>query len=319
MVKLIIFSSRSGGPYKQHYLLYQYLLNDGYNVVHWSGFWKWILLHFIYGKNIRILTNVPFIFRFKNGGYYLNIHGNYNIEKSLSNPLGYFYEVNTQWAKKVILPSLFLKKVLTKNSAVIIPNFVEEITPTEVFETKERIRLVTVTNFNFKDKALGIVNIVRSLSWLKIKEPVVFDVYGDGKFFDEIKSKCRKIDLPQNIMVNFGGYSKNVVAELSNSDIFVYWSNLDVSPVCLKEAMACGLPIVINNYLPFKECVCKGNLFCSNEKDFSDQIEKLIVDKSTRDRIGLENKIFYKKLVLDNKKIIDDWKKILGLDVIPNR
>jgi hypothetical protein len=61
--KLIIFSSRSGGPYKQHHLLSQYLLNDGYSVVHWSGFWRWILLHFIYGKNTKILTNVPFIFR----------------------------------------------------------------------------------------------------------------------------------------------------------------------------------------------------------------------------------------------------------------
>ncbi len=309
--KLIIFSSRSGGPYKQHHLLSQYLLNDGYSVVHWSGFWRWILLHFIYGKNTKILTNVPFIFRFKRQNYYLNIHGNYNFEKSISNPLGYLYQFNLKWADKVILPNDFLKSILKISESRVVPNFTEEICTPKNYKKGSEIRLITVTNFSFKDKALGVVHIIKALSLLKTKKKVVLDIYGEGKFLNEIKFQSVKIRLPSNIKFNFCGYSKNILNRISESDIFVYWSNLDVSPLCFTEAMGCGLPIVVNNYPAFVECIPKINSFCDDEEEFAMAVRNFIENKSLEARVVRKNLVFYQKLILNKTKILNKWKEIL--------
>lgn len=310
-IRLIIFSSKSGGPYKQHHFLYKKLLSEGYNVVHWFGFSKWVLLHFLYGKNIRILTNVPFLFRLKNSGYYLNIHGNYNIEKNITNPLGYFYNINLNWANKIIVPNIFLKNKLKINKALVISNLTEEITPTKILKKEKIIKLVTITNFSFRKKAFGVVDIIKALSFSKIKEKIVFDIYGSGKYLNTIKLNYKKIKLPANIEVNFCGYSKFAVDQLSVSDIFVYWSKLDVAPVCLIDAMACGLPIVINNFPAFVDFIDKNNLICKNRKEFSLAIDNLILNKDNRKKIGLKNKLFHKRLILKNIQILNDWKKVL--------
>lgn len=312
--KLIIFSSRSGGPYKQHHLLSQYLLNDGYNIVHWSGFWRWILLHFIYDKNTKILTNVPFVFRFKKRDYYLNIHGNYNLEKSISNPLGYLYQFNLKWADKVIVPNDFLKNKLKISESVVVPNFTEEICIPKNSKKGNEIRLITVTNFSFKDKALGVVHIIKALSLLKTEKKVVLNIYGEGKFLNEMKLQSAKIKLPSNIKFCFCGYSKNILNKMSESDVFVYWSNLDVSPVCFTEAMSCGLPIVVNNYPAFVKCMPKINSFCDDEEEFALAVRNFIENKSLKDKVANENRAFCQKLILDKTKILNKWKEILFYD-----
>lgn len=308
---LIIFSSRTGGPYRQHSLLCKYLLNEGYQIEHWSGFWRWVLLHFIYSKNTKILTNVPFMFRFKKSDYYLNIHGNYNSEKSISNPLGYLYQFNLRWADKVIVPNDFLKSILKIPESMVVPNFTEEINIPKSSKKGDEIKLITVTNFSFKDKALGVVHIIKALSLLKTGKKVLLNIYGEGKFLNEIKLQSAKIQLPGNIKFCFCGYSKNVLNKMSESDVFVYWSNLDVSPVCFTEAMGCGLPIVVNNYPAFMKCIPKINSFCSNEEEFSRAIKAMIENKSLVKKIVKENKLFYKKLVLSKTNILEKWKSIL--------
>lgn len=309
--KLIIFSSRSGGPHRQHRLLYKYLLDDGYQVEHWFGFWKWIFLHFIYSKDIKILTNVPFVFRFKRKGYYLNIYGNYNLEKSISNPLGYLYKINLKWADKVIVPNDFLKNKLKISESIVIPNFTEEICIPKNSKKSDEVRLITVTNFSFRDKALGVVHIIKALSLLKIEKKVVLNIYGEGKFLNEIKLQSAKIKLPGNIKFDFCGYSKNILSKMSESDIFVYWSDLDVSPVCFTEAMGCGLPIVVNNYPAFVKCIPKINSFCGDEEEFALAIRNFIENKSLEANVASKNQAFYQKLILNKAKILSKWKNIL--------
>lgn len=311
---LIIFSSRSGGPYRQHCLLYKYLLNEGYKVEHWFGFWRWVLLHLIYSKSTKILTNVLFLFRFKRKDYYLNIHGNYNLEKSISNPLGYLYKINLKWADKVIIPNDFLKNKLNLSDSLTIPNFTEKINIPKISKMNNEIKLITVTNFSFRDKALGIVHIIKALSLLKTEKKVILTIYGEGKFLNEIKLQSAKIKLPSNIKFNFCGYSKNVLNKMSESDIFVYWSDLDVSPVCFTEAMGCGLPIVVNNYPAFINCIPKTNLFCCDEKEFSQSIKNIIENKSWKKKIVKGNRLFYEKLVLNKTEILNKWENILFYD-----
>lgn len=312
--KLIIFSSRSGGPYKQHHLLYRYLLNDGYNVIHWSGLWKWILLHFFYGKNTKILTNVPFVFRFKKKDYYLNIHGNYNIEKSLSNPLGYLYNKNIKMAEKVIVPSHFLKKKLNLDEAIVIENTREKVTIIKK-QNFDYIRLICVTMFAFKEKSEGVLKIIESLSQVKSNIPIKLDIYGQGKYKDEIENLSRHIRLPKNISYFFKGFSNDIGTELNNSDIFLYWSNLESTvPNSIWEAMGYGLPIISNDFESFKDELSKNNFVSHNTREFSDGLTNLILNKSTRERIGKKNRLFYNNLVIRRDRILVQWKNILCLN-----
>ena len=225
--------------------------------------------------------------------------------------MGYLYKINLKWADKVIVPNDFLKSKLELSESIIISNFTEKINIPKISKMNNEIKLITVTNFSFRDKALGIVHIIKALSLLKTEKKVVLNIYGEGKFLSEIKIQSVKIKLPGNIKFNFCGYSKNILNKMSESDIFVYWSNLDVSPVCFTEAMGCGLPIVVNNYPAFVKCIPTINLFCCDEKEFSQSIKNIIENKSWGKNIVKENRLFYKKLVLNKTKILNKWKNIL--------
>lgn len=307
--KLIIFSSRGGGPYKQHELLTKELKKKGYEVEHWSGIFSWLKLHFLIRKYL-VVSNVPFLFVFKKDNYILNIHGNYNKEKNIfTNSLGYLYKINLDWARRITVPSEYLKKILKIKKALVIPNSIEKITLIKDRKKEKTIRLICVTHFAFKDKSVGVLEIIKSLFWLRSDKKIVLDIFGKGKFLDFVKKKSAGLIYPKNIKVNFRGYSKNILRKLNRSDIFVYWSKMDVMPTSLIEAMAAGLPIVANNLLQFRYFLPQNNYFCDSNKDFGKSIGKIVSDSIFRKKLGLENLKASKNFLIENN--IKKWIKVI--------
>jgi glycosyltransferase involved in cell wall biosynthesis len=289
---LIIFSSKGGGPFKQHSLLKEELTKRGYSVEHWYGWKRWLKLHFIKKTNLIVMSNVPFLFWNKKNKLILNIHGNYNKEKNLfRNPLGYFYNTNLKLAQKIIVPSVYLKNVLKLNKAIVVPNFLTVLNIKENKVKRNYIGLISVTHFAFKEKSMGVLEIVKSLCLLKTKEKLVFDVFGDGRYLGWIMEKVRKISLPSNIIVNFKGRTNCVYNELLSSDVFIYWSGLDSTvPLVIMEAMIIGLPIVANDFPSFKKEVGRNNFTCSNKREFAKSLDLLIGNKKLRQEISEKNK-----------------------------
>lgn len=312
---LIIYSSRVGGPYNQHHLLYEYLCSNNFNVRHWVGLWSWIKLHFFYGKNNLILTNVPLLFRFKKKNYFFNIKGNFNIEKGLLNPLGYLYSINVNWAEQVIVPSEYLKKKLQIDDALVIFNSMRKnkIIKKNIKKDGDRIRLICVTMFAFKLKAEGVLKILKSLSLLKTNKIVELDIYGDGKFRDEIMKLSKLISMPKGISYNFKGFSKDIVNKLSMADIFLYWSDLDSTlPSSVLEAMGFGLPIVSNDFESFVGELSENNLVSHSVNEFTENVSFLIKNEDTRKHIGKKNLNFYKSRTTD--KNFKEWINLLYKD-----
>ena len=306
--KLIIFSSRGGGPYRQHEILAKYLRLKGYKVEHWGGFLKWVKLHFIYDNNTLILTNVPLLLRFIKGNFILNIHGNYRKEKNiLKNPLGYLYDLNLRWTEKFIVPNNYLKSILKIENAIVIPNSIEKLRITKEKKKikKGLVRLICVTHFAFWIKSRGVLKIIESLKYLKISKKIELKIFGKGKFLEEMTKEAKKISIPKNISVDFVGFNKNINQELEKSDIFVYWSEMDIMPTVLIEAMAAGLPVVVNKYGAFKEILGDKNILAENPKEFSKHLEELIDNEQQRVNEGIMNLKLSEKYLIENN--IGKW------------
>jgi glycosyltransferase involved in cell wall biosynthesis len=231
----------------------------------------------------------------------LNIHGNYNKEKNLfKNPLGYFYDTNLKLAKKIIVPSVYLKNILKLNQAVIIPNFLKRFDFKNNKAKRNYVRLILVSHFAFKEKSMGVLEVVKSLTFLKTDKPIVLDIFGNGRYFELVKRMLTKIYLPKNIKVRFKGYSTHIYDELASSDIFVYWSGLDNVPMVIMEAMMVGLPIITNDFPSFKDEIKINNFCCSSKKEFANSIDLLINDKKLREKISAKNIVYAKRFLPEN-------------------
>lgn len=299
--KLIIFSSKGGGPFKQHSLLVKELRNKGCLVEHWYGWKNWLKLHLIDKKNLTVMSNVPFLFWQKRNKLILNIHGNYNLEKNIiTNPLGYLYGVNVKWAEKVIVPSEYLKKILKLDKAIVIPNFLNKVSFKKNKTKRNYVRLISVTHFAFKKKSFGVLEIIKSLEFLKTDKKVVLDIFGNGRYLDVVMKKLQENLLPKNVKVRFRGYSNKVYDELAASDIFVYWSGIDNVPMVIMEAMMVGLPIITNDFPSFKDEIKINNFCCSNKNEFANSIDLLINDKNICGEISKKNKVYAKRFLPKN-------------------
>lgn len=313
--KIIILSSRGGGPFTQFSLIANELRKNSYEVSVFRDFWSWVRLHFLYKKDTIILTNIPFLFRFSKNNFFLNIKGNYRVDRNPTrNPLGYLYGINKMWSEKIIVPCQYLKEKLNIPNALVVPNAVSEppFLPKKAKEYQEEIRLITITKFFFWNKAKGALNALEALSKVKTDKKIVFDIFGFGTFYEQIKKKAERKNFPANIKVFFRGRTENArhsFEEFGKSDIFIYWSDQDVMPNIFLEAMASGLPIVSNYFPSFPEILGEKNLISKNEDEFAKNIKSLVENEEARIRIGESNLLRAKNFSI--KKTIKQWMNIL--------
>ena len=310
--KIYILSSRSGGPFSQWCKIGEELKRRGFEVRLENNFKGWIKAHFIYGNKI-LMTNVPLLFRLTPKNFVLNIKGNYRKERNLiRNPLAYLYDFNKMWCQNVIVPSQYLKDILKLKNATIIPNginldkknIIKNVGKTNNF------KLITISKFFFKEKAEGVVKLAKIISSLKTKKNIVLEIYGYGTLENEIKLKIKKIKTPNNISIKFKGRTHNPKGVMKKSNIFLYWSDLDVMPNVFLEALSCGLPIVANDFPSFKEILGNHNFLAKNEKEFAYFVNRLIDSPRLIKEIKNKNLKYIEKFNI--KKIVDKWIDIIS-------
>lgn len=116
-------------------------------------------------------------------------------------------------------------------------------------------------------------------------------IIGDGPEGQKLKAYCN--DLNINEIVTFTGAKANPHRYTSKSDVFVCSSFSEGYSTACTEAAMLGVPIVTTDVSGSKEIIddCEAGLHC-----------------------GLDNESLYSALkkVLDNPKIIDDWKRVMA-------
>ncbi|MBI9070043.1 MAG: glycosyltransferase family 4 protein [Melioribacteraceae bacterium] len=114
-----------------------------------------------------------------------------------------------------------------------------------------------------------------------------------SKYYLECYNYCKDNNLLEK--VHFLGKRDDINNILSALDIFVYSSNHDSFGIAILEAMAMGIPTVINDIPPFKMISDNGkycSLFKTKDKtDFITKVHELIVNKDLRSDLGENGKI----------------------------
>lgn len=97
----------------------------------------------------------------------------------------------------------------------------------------------------------------------------------EPKLYDNCIEYCKDNGL-LNTSVFFLGGRSDVPAILQNVDAFVYSTNDDTFGIAVVEAVASGLPVIVNDWEVMKEVTDNGNLaYMYKTKDVEDCVERL--------------------------------------------
>ena len=177
--------------------------------------------------------------------------------------------------------------------------------PNNELEHNSRPRLCMVGNFMPGRDHRTLIHALRLLNERGVDN---FEFYFIGKrsdaepyIYDECLRKCE-----ENIMnhVHFLGARSDVPALLKSMDGFVYSTDHDTFGIAVVEAMAAGLPVVVNDWSVMKEvCGDMASYFRSKDVvDCTDAIEKLLVELPQRKAAAKKN-----AAIVRNKYSIDSY------------
>lgn len=160
----------------------------------------------------------------------------------------------------------------------------------------------------------NLVDFIRAAALVSVRHPdAKFLIVGDGKDRPTLENEIRKRNLAPQIYL--AGWRKDMAAILDRTDIFCMTSLWEGLPMALVEAMAAGLPSVVNAVDGCKDVICdrkNGFLVSPGQPDATAaRLDQLLNDpalaqrmgKSARESIGEE---------FDTKTMIRDHELLYG-------
>ena len=149
------------------------------------------------------------------------------------------------------------KRVQTLVLAPTIPDMGLEEGELPSRDDRDRIRLLTVTNLNYREKADGVKMIAESIHRIarrgECQQGIDYDILGGGHQLESLRDELGRTTAAPDTTVELHGKSSEVAEFYRRADIFVYCSSLDGYPLVLCEAQSFGLPIVANRWGGFPD------------------------------------------------------------------
>lgn len=166
--------------------------------------------------------------------------------------------------------------------------------------------------YGIKQIILAVDLMVRDSEFMKqCGKKIKLNIFGSGSQKDELEDLVKRKGLSD--VVKFCGKIPNnrVPVELSKSDIFCAFSQLDSESfgVAVVEAMSMGIPVVVSDVDGFKEVVSEsetGYIVDRNNVDKCKQkLEKLAINDDERRRMGMQGR----------KRVTElyDWEKNVSI------
>jgi len=165
-----------------------------------------------------------------------------------------------------------------------------------------------VTQIKRPDRFLDVVSEIKRRS-----VDLDFFMAGDGELLEICRERIVKQDLPVTML----GWQSNIEKVLSAADIVVLTSDNEGTPLSLIQAGMAGLPVVTTNVGSVPEVVLDGVTGLISPSDvqaIADALEKLVLDKDLRHRLGNQAQEFtldnfgVERLVHDHEEL---YKKLL--------
>lgn len=171
----------------------------------------------------------------------------------------------------------------------VIPQFVEDHPLGKNYEVNYPVRLLTVANFQFYEKAAGALWLMEQLSIFVKRHgiPVDFHIAGGGAHVAQVIAGA-SVWNTEGFRVHVLGFVRNMPEIYQQSDIFVYSSSHDATPNVILESKRFGLPLLANDCLEFRNLVKSGEsgLLFKNADEFREMLLKMVKDQDLRTRLG---------------------------------
>ncbi len=279
----VITPPRLGGPFYWAKNLVKLLNDKGITSHHVYEIKDLIAAPFCQDADI-VHAALPIGIRFWKKKFVFTVKGDYSVEKLRWRGLNSLAVKN---ADIVTTPSEYLKKRLDLADAHVIPNaiFSEKYRMVDHKDSSD-LNLITVTNFAFRDKSEGVLNIIRLLEGLQksTDKKITFTIVGGGPYCSHVMKAAQGSRIP----LRFTGFISNPRTELEKSDIFLYHSPHDNFPNVFLEAMASGLPVVTNAVGASAEIIDSGKtgFIATDDENYQEIVLKLISDTSLRAEQG---------------------------------
>lgn len=285
MKRIILLTSRYGGPYTWGKGLKSALTKKGFQVDHRHTIKDFIKTLFSSQGDI-IHTTVPLPFVITKKPVVATIHGEYKREKFV---FRYFYERLLKRAKVITAPSQFIKAYVKKKEVIVIPN---AINPLSLSQKPEPYNVLTIMNFDFEDKVKGILQIVSILEKSKYAKNITYYVLGQGKYLNTIKEQTKK----SSIRIVYCGHT-DIRPYLEKAQLFLYYSHHDNFPMVILESLSAGVPVITNNVGAVKEIFTSGKegYIESSHSAYLKRVDALLDDSSLRKKLSGAGKELVKK------------------------
>ena len=240
------------------------------------------------------------------------IHANYGLSGLLANLQRTVPVVTTYHGSDINLPKVLkLSKITMRLSAF---NFFVSQRNVDIAKAKKKFLLLPCGVNLPEYKEEDVIAIKKQLNWQETKKYILFA----GAFDNRVKNSPLAIEsvklLNNTELIELKGYTREQVTALFYAvDAFLMTSITEGSPQVVKEAMACGCPIVSVDVGDVSERI-EGLDGCyiaeRNTQDIADKLNKaLSLNYRTKGReriieLGLTNDIVAKKLIEIYKNIL---------------
>lgn len=275
---------RSGGPYGWGKSLVECINGTGQHVAsHVHDPFKVLSAPLRQSADV-VHTSLPLSYRLWKKPVVMTVHGDYSVEDNIWKR---FYPAAVGRANILTTPSRFLKERLGLDDAQVIPNAVfPERFPAPKRPDSRTINLVTVTKFYFEDKARGVLDLLRIVENVgkSFDGDLNLTVVGGGEYLTSVIRKASAF----RVNVSFTGFVDHPSTELVSGDIFVYYSSHDNFPVTVLEAMASGLPVLVNDVGAMKEIITSGRegFVSDTDQEYIENLCSLLDDHILRQTMG---------------------------------
>lgn len=210
-----------------------------------------------------------------------------------------------KWANGFIVVSENLKQRLLGNvgirpeliKVVRPPIHVDEFLGSDGNQWRDRIDseliLLTVSNFGFHGKYLGVCEIIDGLIPILEQNPNVdYVIAGDGYYLPNLKQRVRRIVKNESLLsrIHFLGHVSDIENLYGAADVFIYSSYIDGYPNVILEAQCSGLAVVAAPNFGVEEqiqhCVDGCLVDISDSGELKDSIQRILSDPELRNRLA---------------------------------
>lgn len=156
------------------------------------------------------------------------------------------------------------------------------------------LRLITVTNLNFRGKELGLEVFLPILQEvISHRRDVRWEIAGDGRLLPRFRNALDAFPSLHE-RVSLLGYLSPIGPLLQTADLFVYFSFEDGCPNAVLEAQAAEDAVLVNTYPPLLELIHDGETgYVVNPRDTKGSVARILeilASPDERARVGRKAK-----------------------------